>query len=134
VLLPTRNFQVWHPRVVRISKWATQAAWAMAALDCMTVVWMLTAGPWLDRQHDLLSMMTWDGHHVALLVAAASSFAVLAVAAPLTRGFAEGPSVLFAAVTVASFTSMVVIAGVLALVLPAAMLSFAVGVIGRLLR
>lgn len=134
VLRPSRYVPLRHSRVVRISRWATSAAWAMAALDCMTVAWMMTAGRWLDRQHDLLSMMTWDGHHVALMVAAACSLAVLAVTAPLTRGFAEGPPLLVAAVIVASFTSMAVIAGVLALVLPAAILGFAIGVIGRLLR
>jgi hypothetical protein len=120
--------------VIRVSRWATRWAWVVAALDCMTIAWMMTAGPWLDKQHNLLSMATWNGHHQVLLAVAACALVALAVTAPLTRGFSEGPAVLFAVVVVAGFISIVAVAGLLALVLPVVALSFGVGLLGRLLH
>jgi threonine/homoserine/homoserine lactone efflux protein len=58
----------------------------------------------------------------------------LAVTATLTRGFSEGPPVLFAVVVVAGFISILAVAGLLALVLPVVTLSFGVGLLGRLLH
>ena len=132
-LLPLRNAPM-RRTVIRVSRWATRWAWTAAALDCMTIVWLMTAGPWLDKQRNLLSMATWDGHHRFLLVFAACSFVALAVTAPLTRGFSEGPRVLFTIVVVASFISIMAVAGLLALVLPMILLSFGVGLLARLLR
>jgi hypothetical protein len=119
---------------IRVSRWATRWTWTVAAVDCMTIVWMMTAGPWLDKQHNLLSMATWNGHHQVLLVVASCSLVALAVAAPITRGFSEGPPVLLAIVVIADFVSIVAIAGLLALVLPVIMVSFGVGLLARLLR
>ena len=120
--------------VIRVSRWATWWAWAVAALDCMTIVWMMTAGPWLDKQHNLLSMATWNGHHQVLLAVAACSLVMLGVTVPLTRGFTEGPPVLFVVVVVAGFVSIVAVAGLLALVLPVVTLSFGAGLLARLLH
>lgn len=133
MLLPLKTVSRWQT-VIRVSRWATRWAWTIVALDCMTIVWMMTAGPWLDKQHDLLSMVTWDGHHWILIVVAACSLVALAVTAPLTRGFSEGPPVLFAVVVGAGFVSIMAVAGLLALVVPVVMLSFVVGLLARLLR
>lgn len=134
MLLQAKTIPLRRRAVIRVSRWATRWAWTAAALDCMTIVWMMTAGPWLDKQNNLLSMATWNGHHRILLAAAACSFVALAVTAPLTRGFSEGPPVLFAVVVVAGFISILAVAGLLALVLPVVTLSFGVGLLGRLLH
>ncbi len=134
MLLPLKTVALRRRTVIRVSRWATRWAWAVAALDCMTIVWMMTAGPWLDKRHNLLSMATWNGHHRVLLAVAACSLVALAVTAPLTRGFSEGAPVLFAVVVVAGFVSIVAVAGLLALVLPVVTLSFGVGLLARLLR
>jgi hypothetical protein len=133
MLLPLKTIPPRHYRVIRVSRWATRWTWTIAALDCMTIVWMQTIGPWLDKQHDLLSMATWDGHHGVLAIVAACSFVALAVTAPLTRGFSEGPQAVFAVIVAASFVSIVAMAGLLALVLPAVVLSLAVGLLARLM-
>ena len=134
VLLPLKTVSARWRRVIRVSRWATRWAWTIAALNCMTIVWMLTAGPWLDKQDNLLSMATWNGHHWVLVAVAACSLVALAVTAPLTRGFSEGSPVLFAVVVAAGFASIVAVAGLLALVLPVVALSFGVGLLGRLLH
>lgn len=134
MLLRVKTLPLRRRTAIRVSRWATRRAWAVAALDCMTIVWMMTAGPWLDKQHNLLSMATWNGHHQVLLAVAACSLVALAVTAPLTRGFSEGPPVLFAVVVVAGFVSIVAVSGLLALVLPVVTLSFGVGLLARLLH
>lgn len=133
MLLPLNTASKWQ-RMIRVSRGATRWAWTAVALNCMTIVWMIAAGPWLDKQHNLLSMVTWNGHHWVLIAGAACSLVVLAVTAPLTRGFSEGPMVLFAVVIGAGFVSITAVAGVLALVLPVVVLSVLVGLLGRLLR
>jgi hypothetical protein len=132
MLMQLKTITARRPGAIRVSRWATRWAWTMAALDCMTIVWMLTAGTWLDKQHDLLSMVTWDGHHWILVAAAACSLVALAVIAPLTRGFSEGAPVLFAVVVGAGIVSIAAVAGLLALVLPVAALVFAVALLARL--
>lgn len=134
MLLPLKTTPARRQTAIRVSRGATRWAWTAAVLDCMTVAWMATAGPWLDKQHNLLLMVTWDGHHLLLLVAAACSLLALAVTAPLTRGFSQGPPVFFTIVVAACFISVVTMAGLLALVLPAVALSFCLGLLARLLR
>lgn len=133
-LLPLRNLPTRRRTVIRVSRWATRWAWTATALDCMTIVWMMTAGPWLDRQHNPLSMATWGGHHWLVLAFAVGSFAALAVTAPLTRGFSEGPPVFFTIVVAACFVSIMAVAGLLALVLPMVVLCFCIGLLARLVR
>jgi lysylphosphatidylglycerol synthetase-like protein (DUF2156 family) len=122
MLLPFRTVYPRPPRVVRVSRWATRWAWIVTVLDGVTIAWMLTVGPWLDRQHNLLAMASWDGHHQAIVIGTACALGVLAVIAPLTRGFSAGSPVLFAVVVAACLVSLVAMAGLLALALPAALL------------
>jgi lysylphosphatidylglycerol synthetase-like protein (DUF2156 family) len=125
MLLPFRTVYPRSPREVRVSRWATRWAWIITVLDGMTIAWMLTVGSWLDKQHNLLAMATWDGHHQAIVIGVSCALAVLAVIAPLTRGFSAGSSVLFAVVVAACLVSIVAMAGLLALALPAVALVLA---------
>jgi lysylphosphatidylglycerol synthetase-like protein (DUF2156 family) len=131
MLVPFRTVYPRPPQVVRVSRWATRWTWIITVLDGVTIAWMLTVGPWLDRQHNLLAMVTWDGHHQAIVIGTACALGVLAVSAPLTRGFSAGSPVLFAVVVVACLVSIVAMAGLLALALPAAALVLCLA-LGRL--
>ena len=102
MLLPLNTASKWQ-RMIRVSRGATRWAWTAVALNCMTIVWMIAAGPWLDKQHNLLSMVTWNGHHWVLIAGAACSARRFGRHRPLTRGFSEGPMVLFAVVIGAGF-------------------------------
>jgi hypothetical protein len=118
---------------IPVSRWATRWAWILAGADGITVVWMLSAGSWLDRHHTLLSMASWGGHHDLVAALAAAAFVTLAVMAPLTRGFSQGSNQQTAVVAVACFVSLAAVCGVLALALLLGFVILGIGVVGTLL-
>jgi hypothetical protein len=103
--------------------------WTVAALSSMTLLWMITAGAWIDEMGGPLTVVTWDGHHVAVTVATLGSLVALAVLAALTKGFAEATQLQSALVAVACFVALVAMAGVFALLLPVILLAVVIRLI-----
>ncbi len=91
---------------------ARRLPWALAGLDVMAASWMVSAGDWLDRASRVTSVITLGGHHLVVLWLAVLGFAILAVLAPLTGGFAELNRVQLVALSVAGVLSMVAVAGI----------------------
>ena len=86
--------------------------WMLAALDVMAAAWMIAAGDWLDQTSRVTSVVTLGGHHLVVLWLAVLGFAILAVLAPLTGGFAELNRIQVVALSVAGVVSVVAVAGV----------------------
>jgi hypothetical protein len=91
---------------------ARRLPWALAAFDVMAAAWMIAAGDWLDQTSRVTSVVTLGGHHLVVLWLAVLGFAILAVLAPLTGGFAELNRIQVVALSVAGVVSVVAVAGV----------------------
>jgi hypothetical protein len=94
------------------------AAWTIIMLDAMLAVWMVVAGPWLDSASLITSIITFGGHHRVVLGLALFGFTLLAVLAPLTRGFTVAGPVPLAVIPVAGVVSAAALAGLFSIVLP----------------
>jgi hypothetical protein len=90
--------------------------WALATLDVMAAVWTVSAGDWLDHQSRVSAAVTLGGHHLVVLWLAVAAFAILAVVAPTSGGFAVVSRVQLAALSVAGAASVVALAGILSVV------------------
>lgn len=86
--------------------------WILTGLDVMAASWMIAAGDWLDRTNRVTSVITLGGHHLVVLWLAVLGFAVLAVLAPLTGGFAQLNRIQLVALSLAGVVSVVALAGV----------------------
>ena len=118
------------PGPLRLSRQAQGRLWGLAGGDVMAASWMIAAGDWLDRTNRVTSVITLGGHHLVVLWLAVLGFAILAVLAPLTGGFAELNRVQVVALSVAGVVSVVALAGVVsvaALVVGLALLTALVG-------
>ncbi len=91
---------------------ARRLPWLLVAVDVMTAAWMIAAGDWLDRASRVTSVITLGGHHHVVLWLAVAGFAILAVLAPLTGGFAELNRVQVVVLSIAGVVSVVAVAGV----------------------
>jgi len=118
------------PGPLRLSRRAQGRLWGLAGGDVMAASWMIAAGDWLDRTNRVTSVITLGGHHLVVLWLAVLGFAILAVLAPLTGGFAELNRVQVVALSVAGVVSVVALAGIVsvaALVVGVALLAALVG-------
>jgi hypothetical protein len=91
---------------------ARRLPWLLAGVDVMAAAWMIAAGDWLDHASRVTSVITLGGHHLIVLWLAVLGFAILAVLAPLTGGFAELDRVQLVALSVAGVLSVVAVAGI----------------------
>ena len=119
------------PEPVSPSPRAKRVLWALATLDVMAAVWMLTAGEWLDHRS---AVMTLGGHHLVVFWLAVLAFAILAVVAPLTGGFATVGWIALAALSIAGVVSVVALAGMLSVVGLVVGVVLLVGFLGRALH
>jgi hypothetical protein len=74
---------------------------------------MISAGDSLDEQSRVTAVITLGGHHLVVLGLAVLAFAILAVLAPTTAGFAVASRPQLAALAVAGVVSTVALAGIL---------------------
>ena len=105
--------------------------WVLAGLNVMAAVWMIAAGEWLDRTNRVTSVITLGRHHLVVLWLAALGFAILALLAPLTGGFAELNRVHLVALSVAGVVSVVAVAGIVSVAALVAGLALVVALVGR---
>jgi lysylphosphatidylglycerol synthetase-like protein (DUF2156 family) len=117
----------------RLSRSATRSIWLIAMLDCMTLIWMVTVGRWLDDQDNLLSIATLNGHHQIVVAVVAVGVVVLAALAPVTRGFSEGSDLEIGVLVVVCFACVVAMSGLLALLLPLLLFLVVVGIASQLI-
>jgi hypothetical protein len=110
---------------------ARRLLWIVAMLDVMAASWMIAAGDWLDTYSRVTSVVTLGGHHLVVLWLALIGFAILAVLAPMTSGFAAANRVQLVALSIAGVASAAAFAGTLSV---AALVAGVVGVIGILGR
>ncbi len=87
--------------------------WTTAAVDVMVAVWMAVVGDRLDPASPITRVITLGGHPLIVLGLALVGFALLAVLAPLTRGFAVATPWQLAVIPVAGLASVVALAGLL---------------------
>jgi hypothetical protein len=113
---------------------AKRMLWAVATLDVMAATWMITAGDWLDRQSRVSAVVTLGGHHLVVFWLAVLAFAILAVVAPLTGGFATLAGVELGALSIAGVVSVVALAGILSVVGLVVGVVLLVAVLGRALH
>jgi hypothetical protein len=110
---------------------ARRLLWLLAALNVMAASWMLTAGDWLDHRSRVSAVVTLGGHHLVVLWLALLAFAIIAVVATLSGGFAainRGQLVALSIAGVASVGSLAGIVSVAGLVVGLVLL---VAIIGR---
>ena len=119
------------PEPVSPSPRAKRVLWALATLDVMAAVWMLTAGEWIDHRSPV---MTLGGHHLVVVWLAVLAFATLAVVAPLTGGFATVGRIALAALSIAGVVSVVALTGMLSVVGLVVGVALLVGLLGRALH
>ncbi|MHA6621406.1 hypothetical protein [Pseudonocardia sp. DLS-67] len=112
---------------------ARRLLWVVATLDVMAASWMIAAGDWLDRYSRVTSVVTLGGHHVVVLGLALAGFAILAVLAPLTNGFAMANGVHLVALSIAGVASVAAFAGMLSVAALVAGVAGLISVIGRAL-
>ena len=92
---------------------ARRVLWTVTIMDVMAAAWMLSAGDWLDERSRVTAVVTLGGHHLVVLWLAVLAFAILAVLAPMTAGFAVASRPQLAALAVAGIVSTVALAGIL---------------------
>ena len=112
---------------------ARRLLWAVTMLDVMAATWMLTAGDWLDHRSRVTAVVTLGGHHLVVFWLSVLSFAVLAVLAPLTGGFASVNRVHVAALSIAGVGSVVALAGLVSVVGLVVGVVLLVAILGRAL-
>ena len=115
---------------LELSDRARRRLWALAGVDVMAASWMISAGDWLDRASRVTSVITLGGHHLVVLWLAALGFAILALLAPLTGGFAELNRVHLVALSVAGVVSVVAVAGIVSVAALVAGLALVVALVG----
>jgi hypothetical protein len=119
---------------ITLSERTARRLWAVAVLDMMAIAWMIAAGDWLDqRTFRFAEVITLGGHHLLVLILAAAGFAMLAVLAVLTDGFAAASRLEIALLTIACTISVVALAGALSAVLALVIVALLLGFGGRLL-
>jgi hypothetical protein len=102
---------------VRLSKRTGRHLWILAALDMVTVAWMIAVGSWLDRTSRLTAVVTLGGHHVVVLIMALMGFLMLAGGAVLTNGFRCASKLRLILLTAGCVISVATLAGALSVVL-----------------
>jgi hypothetical protein len=112
---------------------ARRLLWVVATLDVMAASWMIAAGDWLDRYSRVTSVVTLGGHHVVVLWLALAGFAILAVLAPMTNGFATANGVHLVALSIAGVASVAAFAGMLSVAALIGGVAALIAIIGRAL-
>jgi hypothetical protein len=112
---------------------AKRLLWAVAMLDVMAAVWMGTTGDWLDHQSRVSAVITLGGNHLLVFWLAVVAFAILAVLAPFTGGFATLNRVQLGALAGAGVISVVALAGVISVVGLVVGVVLLVAILGRAL-
>jgi hypothetical protein len=115
------------PSGTRFPRGFPAALWTLAVLDVVVVAWMLSAGEWLDRA---VPVVTLGGHHVVVLWLAVAGFLLLGAMAALTGGFLEGRRELMPFVVLSALVSVVALAGMLAGLMLAVLVVFALTLLG----
>jgi hypothetical protein len=110
---------------------AKRMLWAVATLDVMAATWMITAGDWLDRQSRVSAVVTLGGHHLVVFWLAVLAFAILALLAPFTGGFASVTRTQLGALALAGVVSVVALAGIVSVVGLVVGVVLLVAIIGR---
>jgi hypothetical protein len=105
------------PMRVRLSKRTARRLWIVAALDMVTVAWMIAVGAWLDGTSRLTAVITLGGHHVLVLIMALVSFLMLASGAFLTSGFRPASKLGLTLLTAGCVISVAALAGALSVLL-----------------
>jgi hypothetical protein len=112
---------------------ARRLLWIVAMLDVMAASWMIAAGDWLDTYSRVTSVVTLGGHHLVVLWLALIGFAILAVLAPMTSGFAAANRVQLVALSIAGVASAAAFAGTLSVAALVAGVVAVIGILGRAL-
>jgi hypothetical protein len=110
---------------------ARRLLWVIAMLDVMAATWMLTAGDWLDHQSRVSAVVTLGGHHLVVFWLAVLAFAILALLAPFTGGFASVTRTQLGALAFAGVVSVVALAGIVSVVGLVVGVVLLVAIIGR---
>jgi hypothetical protein len=110
---------------------ARRLLWAVVTLDVMAASWMIAAGDWLDRYSRVTAVVTLGGHHIVVLWLALIGFAILAVLAPMTNGFAEANRVQLVALSIAGVASVAAFAGMISVAALVAGVAGVIAIIGR---
>jgi hypothetical protein len=129
MLRPAVTQSTKNPLAGRASRWL----WAVAVLDMMAVVWMITAGRWLDQTGGYAAAVTLGGHHELVLIMAAVGFVMLAGLAVLTAGFTSASKLEIGLISIACTISVAALAGALSAVLLLVSAALMLGFAGRLL-
>jgi hypothetical protein len=95
---------------------ARRVLWAITVLDVMAATWMHTAGDWLDHQSRVSAVITLGGHHRVVFWLAVLAFAILAVLATLTGGFATISRIQLGALAFAGVLSVLALAGIISVI------------------
>jgi hypothetical protein len=110
---------------------ARRVLWVIVMLDVMAATWMLTAGDWLDHQSRVSAVVTLGGHHLVVFWLAVLAFAILALLAPFTGGFASVTRTQLGALAFAGVVSVVALAGIVSVVGLVVGVVLLVAIIGR---
>ncbi|QYN37540.1 hypothetical protein K1T35_10035 [Pseudonocardia sp. DSM 110487] len=110
---------------------ARRLLWAVVTLDVMAASWMIAAGDWLDHYSRVTSVVTLGGHHIVVLWLALIGFAILAVLAPMTNGFAAANRVELVALSIAGVASVAAFAGMISVAALVAGVAGVIAIIGR---
>lgn len=89
------------------------ASWAVLMINAMVAVWMIVMGERLDHASTITSIITLGGRHELVLTLAVIGFALLAVLATVTRGFADAAPLQRNVLALAGVVSGVAVAGLL---------------------
>jgi hypothetical protein len=102
---------------IKLSKRTARRLWIIAALDMVTVAWMLAVGNWLDKTSKLTAVITLGGHYLLVLIMALVGFLMLAGAAFMTNGFRSANKLSLTLLTAGCVTSVAALAGALSVLL-----------------
>jgi hypothetical protein len=117
---------------VRLSKRTARRLWILAALDMVTVAWMIAVGTWLDRTSGLTKVITLGGHHMVVLIMALVGFLMLAGSAVWTNGFRTASKLRLTLITAGCVISVAALAGALSVILLLTLGALLFGFVGRL--
>ena len=112
---------------------ARRLLWLTAVFDVMVAAIMLAAGDWLDKTSRLTAVASLGGHHLVVLVLAATGFLALAIGAVLTDGYRTADRPQSALLSAAAVVSTVAIGGAFAAALLIVGAAFVVALLGRAL-
>jgi hypothetical protein len=94
---------------------------------------MSTTGRWFDDTSHVTSVITLGGHHTLVLWLSASGFAILAVMALWSGGFAEVTNVQAVLLALAGVVSVLALAGVISVFALVVGTAFLIALLGRAL-